>query len=98
MTVTIAVLPIPFAVYRDMTGAPQFTINDVSTVDKVLVEEALRFMRQAAKTMEDMAGCGPVLRSLKTECIPTRFCPRNAAVMQLKSALFSRHLGSGLID
>jgi hypothetical protein len=29
-------LPIPFVVYRDTTGVPHFTINDVSAVDEVL--------------------------------------------------------------
>jgi hypothetical protein len=32
-------LPIPFVVYRDLTGAPHFTINDVSAVDEVLSKE-----------------------------------------------------------
>jgi hypothetical protein len=29
-------LPIPFVVYRDVTGMPHFTINDVGAVDEVL--------------------------------------------------------------
>jgi hypothetical protein len=32
-------LPIPFVVYRDMTGMPHFTINDVRAVDEVLAKK-----------------------------------------------------------